>query len=91
MKGGEYCTSCIKPTFISGLKRIKIWETVHYRKKSKLVIITRDLKKNHKFNVDAYPNEVLDKFFDLWMEDMEDCKHVYVIEHGALSHQGVVS
>jgi hypothetical protein len=61
MKGEEYHPDCIDPNFISGFKRIKIWGTIHYGKKSKLVIINEDLEKDHKFNAKAYLEEILDK------------------------------
>jgi len=65
MKGEEYYPDCIEPTFISGFKRIKIWGAIRYEKKSKLVIINKDLKKDYKFNAEAYLKEILDaEFFD---------------------------
>jgi hypothetical protein len=90
MKGEEYHPDCIEPTFIPGFKRIKIWGAIRYGKKSKLVIINEDLEKDHKFNAEAYLKEILDKeLFDFWMEAMEDRGHIWVMEDGASSHQGV--
>jgi hypothetical protein len=84
MKGEEYDPNCIKLTFISGFKRIKIWGAIRYRKKSKLVIINEDLEKDYKFNAKAYLEEILDKeFLNFWMDAMEDCGHVWVMEDGA--------
>jgi hypothetical protein len=92
MKGEEYHPDCIEPTFIPGFKRIKIWGAIRYGEKSKLVIINEDLEKDHKFDVEAYLNEILDKeFFNFWIQAMEDCGHVYVMEDGASSHQGVTA
>ena len=77
MKGEEYHPDCIEPTFILRFKRIKIWSAIRYGKKSKLVIINKDLEKDHKFNAKAYLEEILDKeFFNFWMEAMKDCGHV---------------
>ena len=54
------------------------------------MIINEDLEKDHKFNVEAYLNEILDKeFFDFWMEGMEECGHIIVMGDGVSSHQGV--
>jgi hypothetical protein len=73
MKGEEYHLDCIEPTFIPGFKRIKIWGAIRYGKKSKLVIINKNLEKDYKFNAEAYLKEILDaEFFDFWMEAMED-------------------
>jgi transposase len=90
MKGEEYHPDCIEPTFIPGFKRIKIWGAIRHGQKSKLVIINEDLEKDHKFNAEAYLNEILDgEFYDFWMEAMEDHGYVFVMEDGASSHQGV--
>ena len=90
MKGEEYHLDCIEPTFIPGFKRIKIWGAIRYGKKGKLVITNEDLEKDHKFNAEAYLNEILDKeFFDFWMEAMKECGHVMVMEDRASSHQRV--
>jgi hypothetical protein len=90
MKGEEYHPDCIEPTFIPGFKKIKIWGAIRYGKKSKLVIINEDMEKDHIFNAEAYLAEILDKeFFDFWIEAMEDCGHVYVIEDGASCHKRV--
>jgi hypothetical protein len=92
MKEKEYYPDCIELMFIPGFKRIKIWRAIHYGKKSKLVIINEDLKKDHKFDAEAYLNEILNKdFFDFWIEAMEDCGHVYMMEDGASLHQGVAA
>jgi hypothetical protein len=65
MKREEYYPDYIEPTFIPRLKRIKICRAIHYGKKSNLVLINKDLEKNHKFNIQAYLNEILDRgFFD---------------------------
>ena len=83
---------CVAPTHIPGFKRVKIWGGIRYGKLSKLVIINEDIEKGQKMDAEFYLKEIIDKeFFDFWMEAMEDCGHVLVIEDGAPCHQGVAA
>lgn len=92
MKREEYYINHIESIFIFGFRRIKIQGAIRYEKKSKLVIINEDLEKDYKFNIKAYLNEILyKKFFDFWMEAIEDCEYVYMMEDGSSSHQSIAS
>ena len=83
---------CVVLMHIPGFKRVKIWGGIHYRKLSKLVIINEDIEKELKMDTEFYLKEIMDKeFFDFWMEAMEDCGHVLVMEDGAPCHQGVAA
>ena len=57
-----------------------------------MVIINEDLEKDHKFDAQTYLNEILDReFFNFWMEAIEDCRHIYVMEDRTSSHQGIAA
>jgi hypothetical protein len=88
----EYEEDCVELTFIPGFKRIKVWGTVQYGKKSKLVVIAENIKKGKKLDAETYMIEIMDKeLFNFWQEAMEECGHVYVMEDGAPPHQGIAS
>jgi hypothetical protein len=88
----EYLEDCVVPMHIPGFKRVKIWGGIRYGKLSKLVIINEDIEKGRKMDAEFYLKEIMDKeLFDFWMEAMEDCGHVLVMEDGAPCHQGVAT
>ena len=88
----EYLEDCVAPTHIPGFKRVKIWGGIRHGKLSKLVIINEDIEKGRKMDAEFYLKEIMDKeMFNFWMEAMEDCGHVFVMEDGAPCHMGVAS
>jgi len=57
-----------------------------------LVAIPKNVEKGKKLDAETYMIEIMDKeLFNFWQEAMEECGHVYVMEDGAPSHQGIAS
>ena len=44
----EYYEDCIKSTFMSGFKRIKVWGAIYYRAKNKLAVTSENGKNRKK-------------------------------------------
>jgi hypothetical protein len=56
------------------------------------VVIPKNIKKGKKLNAETYMVEIIDKeLFNLWLEAMEECGHIYVMEDEAPPHIGVAS
>jgi hypothetical protein len=86
----EYYEDCLEPTFISGFRRVKVWGALRYGKKSKLIIIPKNIEKGKKLDTETYMREIMDKeLFDFWQEAMEECGYVMVMEDEAPPHMGI--
>lgn len=84
----EYHEDYIELTFISDFKRIKIWDAIQYDKKSKLIVISENIEKEKKLNVEIYMNEIINKeLFDFWQEIMKECEHIMIMKDEISSHQ----
>jgi hypothetical protein len=64
---------------------------VRYGKKSKLVVILKNIKQEKKLDAKTYIVKIIDKeLFDFWQEVMEEYGYAYVIDRAPL-HMGVAS
>ena len=67
-------------THISGFKKIKVWDTMHYEKLSELVVLF-EKEGEGKLNAEEYCKQIFDKdLFDFWLTSIEELDEVVVIE-----------
>jgi hypothetical protein len=83
----EYLEDCCGATVIPGFEKVKIWGAMRFRKLSKLVILP-DSESEGKMTAAMYTDLIMDgEMFDFWLEGMEDCGYLLMMEDGALYHK----
>jgi len=87
----EYLEDCCGATVIPGFEKVKVWAAIRYGKKSKFIMV-EEKPEGGKMTAEDYLAQILDgELFDFWMEGMEECGHVLVMEDGAPYHRGVAT
>ena len=87
----EYLEDCCGATAIRGFEKVKVWVAIQYGKKSKFIVV-EEKAEGGKMTSEDYLEQILDEeLFDFWMEGMEECGHVLVMEDGAPYHRGVAT
>lgn len=84
----EYLEDCCGATVIPGFVKVKIWAAIRVGKLSKLVILP-DSGAEGKMDAKMYRDLIMDgEMFDFWIEGMEDCGNILMMEDGAPYHRG---
>jgi len=84
----EYLEDCCGATVIPGFEKVKIWGAMRMGKLSELVIVLQTDGQG-KMTARLYTDLILDgEMFTFWLDSMEECGYVLMMEDGAPYHMG---
>lgn len=84
----EYLEDCCGATVIPGFEKVKVWGAMRYGKLSELIILPEG-ESQGKMNAKIYTEIIMDgEMLDFWMEGMEECGYLLMMEDGAPYHKG---
>jgi len=87
----EYLEDCCGATVIPGFEKVKVWGAMRYGRLSELVVLP-EKNGQGKLNALEYTKIIMDgEMLDFWMEGMEDCGYLMMMEDGAPYHRGAAT